>query len=83
MHAEGGLSGLGTSPWSTIGLRARPCAGFGIGTADQATTVGAIADGVIVGSACVRTIGESKTPVETARAFAKSFADALREGQKQ
>ncbi len=59
------------------------CVGFGIGTPEQAKAVGAIADGVIVGSACVRTIGESKTPVETARAFAKSFADALREGQKQ
>jgi tryptophan synthase alpha chain len=54
------------------------CVGFGIGTPEQAKAVGAIADGVIVGSACVRTIGESKTPVETARAFAKSFAEALR-----
>src|SRR5258706_8737407 len=54
------------------------CVGFGIGTPEQAKAVGAIADGVIVGSACVRTIGESATPVETAKAFAKSFADALR-----
>lgn len=59
------------------------CVGFGIGTPEQARIVGAIADGVIVGSACVRTIGESKTPVETARVFAQSFAGALREGQKQ
>ena len=54
------------------------CVGFGIGTPEQAKTVGAIADGVIVGSACVRTIGESATPVETAKTFAKSFADALK-----
>jgi tryptophan synthase alpha chain len=54
------------------------CVGFGIGTPEQAKTVGAIADGVIVGSACVRTIGESATPVETAKTFAKSFAEALK-----
>ena len=53
------------------------CVGFGIGTPEQARTVGGIADGVIVGTACVRAIGASKTPVETAREFAKSFGDAL------
>jgi len=54
------------------------CVGFGIGTPDQAKEVGAMADGVIVGTACVRTIGGSETPVETAREFANSFRDALR-----
>ena len=54
------------------------CVGFGIGTPEQAQEVGALADGVIVGSACVRTIGESKMPVETAREFAKNFAGALK-----
>ena len=54
------------------------CVGFGIGTPEQAKAVGAIADGVIVGSACVRTIGESATPVETAKTFARSFADVLK-----
>ncbi len=54
------------------------CVGFGIGTPEQAKAVGAIADGAIVGSACVRTIGESATPVETAKTFARSFADALK-----
>jgi tryptophan synthase alpha chain len=54
------------------------CVGFGIGTPEQAKAVGAIADGVIVGSACVRIIGESATPVETAKTFARSFADALK-----
>ena len=44
----------------------------------QAQAVGALADGVIVGSACVRAIGESKTPVETAREFARNFAGALK-----
>lgn len=53
------------------------CVGFGIGTPEQAQTVGALADGVIVGSACVRTIGESASPVEAARTFAKSFSEAL------
>src|SRR5512141_2324767 len=40
------------------------CVGFGIGTPEQAKEVGNMADGVIVGTACVRTIGNSKTPVE-------------------
>ncbi|MGC1377387.1 MAG: tryptophan synthase subunit alpha [Anaerolineales bacterium] len=54
------------------------CVGFGIGTPEQAKAVGALADGVIVGTACVRAIGASKTPVQTAKEFAKSFADALK-----
>ena len=53
------------------------CVGFGIGTPEQAKEVGKMADGVIVGTACVRTIGGSETPVETAREFAKSFREAL------
>ena len=54
------------------------CVGFGIGTPEQAKEVGAMADGVIVGTACVRTIGESQTPVETAKQFASEFRSALR-----
>jgi tryptophan synthase alpha chain len=53
------------------------CVGFGISTPQQAREVGNMADGVIVGTACVRTIGESRTPVETAKEFARSFQDAL------
>src|SRR5215207_3875480 len=45
------------------------CVGFGIGTPEQAKEVGKMADGVIVGTACVRTIGGSQTPVETAKQF--------------
>ena len=55
------------------------CVGFGIGTPEQAKQVGALADGVIVGSACVKTIGGSQTPVETAKEFARSFAEALQQ----
>lgn len=54
------------------------CVGFGIGTPEQAKEVGKMADGVIVGTACVRTIGGSETPVEMAREFARAFRDALR-----
>jgi tryptophan synthase alpha chain len=54
------------------------CVGFGIGTPEQARQVGALADGVIVGTACVRTIGESETPVETAKQFAAAFHEALK-----
>ncbi len=53
------------------------CVGFGIGTPEQAKQVGALADGVIVGSACVRAIGESQTPVESAREFTKSYKNEL------
>jgi len=53
------------------------CVGFGISTPEQAKQVGALADGVIVGSACVKTIGGSENPVEAARKFAKSFSDEL------
>lgn len=54
------------------------CVGFGISTPEQARQVGMLADGVIVGSACVKTIGESKTPVETAKQLAESFKSVLR-----
>ncbi len=53
------------------------CVGFGIGTPEQAKQVGALADGVIVGSACVKTIGSSQMPVETAKQFAAEFRSAL------
>jgi tryptophan synthase alpha chain len=58
------------------------CVGFGIGTPEQAKEVGKLADGVIVGSACVKTIGTSQTPVETAKQFASEFRSALRELKK-
>ena len=58
------------------------CVGFGISTPEQAKEVGQMADGVIVGTACVRTIGGSQTPVETARQFASQFRNALSESKK-
>jgi len=53
------------------------CVGFGIGTPEQAKEVGKMADGVIVGTACVRAIGGSEMPVETAKQFAAGFHEAL------
>ncbi len=53
------------------------CVGFGISTPAQAAGVGAIADGVIVGSACVRAIGESADPKRAAAEFAGAFRQAL------
>ena len=53
------------------------CVGFGISTPEQAKAVASLADGVIVGSACVKAIGESATPLQTASAFARQFAKAL------
>lgn len=53
------------------------CVGFGIGTPEQARAVTLFSDGVIVGSACVREIGESHNPVQSAREFALRFKSAL------
>lgn len=53
------------------------CVGFGISTPEQAKEVGQMADGVVVGTACVRTIGGSEKPVDAAREFARSFREAL------
>lgn len=53
------------------------CVGFGISTPEQAKQVGALADGVIVGSACVKVIGGSEKPVEVAKEFARNFKQAL------
>lgn len=55
------------------------CVGFGISTPAQAREVGRLADGVIVGTTCVRTIGSSEVPVETARQLAQQFQAALKE----
>jgi tryptophan synthase alpha chain len=53
------------------------CVGFGISTPEQAKQVAALADGVIVGTACVKAIGGSATAVETAKQFAAEFRRAL------
>jgi tryptophan synthase alpha chain len=50
--------------------------GFGISTPAQARAVGAMADGVIVGSALVRVVAESSQPVQAA----ENFVTALRHG---
>jgi tryptophan synthase alpha chain len=53
------------------------CVGFGIATPQQAAEVGKIADGVIVGSACVRAVGSAQDPKRAAADFASSFRAAL------
>lgn len=53
------------------------CVGFGIGTPQQAREVGGLADGVIIGSACVKKIGEGENPVEAAKQFAAEFRRAM------
>jgi len=54
------------------------CVGFGIGTPEQAREVGGMADGAIVGTACVKTIGESDNPVGAAIKFAREFSGAMK-----
>ena len=50
--------------------------GFGIGTAEQAATVGQVADGVIIGSRLVRAAAEGATPAESADGVASFLAEA-------
>jgi len=52
--------------------------GFGVGSPQQAARVARIADGVIVGSALLRAIGDSDDPVGATR----RFVQALRGGMK-
>jgi tryptophan synthase alpha chain len=54
------------------------CVGFGIATPEHARAVGRIADGVIVGSACVRAIGEASEPARAAEEFARALKAAVR-----
>jgi tryptophan synthase alpha chain len=59
----------------------RPLAvGFGIGTPAQAAQVGQVADGVIVGSALIRAVGNSPDPVTAARTFVRSLRTGLDNG---
>ena len=51
--------------------------GFGISTPQQAAAVGEIADGVIVGSALIKTAGQSDQPVQAAGEFVADLKAAL------
>jgi tryptophan synthase alpha chain len=51
--------------------------GFGITTPPQVAAIGAVADGVIVGSRLVRAVGESDGP-EAAAAAVREFIGAAR-----
>lgn len=63
--------------------RVRPVAhtpvavGFGIARPEQARAVGALADGVIVGSALIKTVAEAPEPVAAAAAFMRGLRAAL------
>jgi tryptophan synthase alpha chain len=57
--------------------------GFGISTPDQASAVGAMADGVIVGSALIRTVAESSQPVQAAGDFVSALRQGLEAGQER
>lgn len=51
--------------------------GFGIGTPEQAAQVAQVADGVIVGSALIRAIGEADDPVVAACEFVSSLRSGI------
>jgi tryptophan synthase alpha chain len=60
------------------------CVGLGVSTGDQAAEVAAYADGVIVGSALVRTLigpGELGDRLESLRALTSELADGVRRGR--
>ncbi len=54
--------------------------GFGIATPAQAQAVGRMAEGVIVGSACVKAIGQASDPVQGAVSFTRAFKGAMAGG---
>jgi len=54
------------------------CGILNFGMPERTKQVGALADGIIVGLACVKTIEGSCNPVEAARQFAREFRDALK-----
>jgi tryptophan synthase alpha chain len=51
--------------------------GFGISTPQQASQVGRLAEGVIVGSALIRAAGQGDRPAEAAGAFVESYKAAI------
>ncbi len=53
------------------------CVGFGISTPEQAGAVGRVADGIIVGSACVKALENAADPRQEAEAFARRFRQGL------
>ncbi len=55
--------------------------GFGISTPEQAAAVGEIADGVIIGSALIKTVGQADNPVDAAKKFVAGLKKAL--GRKE
>ena len=82
-----GVTGTRTEITTDIGAMVRlvkeakdvPCAvGFGISTPEQAAAMGAKADGVIVGSAIVKLVGQhGRQAVEPVREFVKQMKQAL------
>jgi tryptophan synthase alpha chain len=52
--------------------------GIGVSTPEHAAEVATYADGVIVGSALVRAVGESDSPVEAAASLLRSLSAAIR-----
>jgi tryptophan synthase alpha chain len=54
--------------------------GFGIGTPEQAQRVAAVSDGVIVGSALIRTLGKAAAEGQDVAAAAQDFVASLRAG---
>jgi tryptophan synthase alpha chain len=62
------------------------CVGIGVSNGDQAAAVGAFADGVIVGSALVRTLVDAATPeagIERLRDVVADLAAGVRRSRER
>lgn len=57
--------------------------GFGISTPEQVHLVGSLADGVIVGSALIRTVDDGEDPAESAWDFVRALLEGTRRGDGQ
>lgn len=51
--------------------------GFGVSTPQQAAAVGGIADGVIIGSALLKAVGQASDPVQAAGDFVRALKQAI------
>jgi len=51
--------------------------GFGISSPEQVAAVGEIADGVIVGSALIKAVGQAENPAQAARDFVRGSKEAI------
>ncbi len=73
----GGLAEFISRVRALTGASVPLAVGFGIATPEQGHAIGALADGIIVGSAVVKAVGKAANPVQAAEDLARAFKAAL------